>query len=118
MLTRERRKELVVEAERAVNRLRTKDVGRTELSPVTNVLLHSHGTWRERFQRARRIAKRLPVSWVSTRGQDGPARARGVSEVMLDLLERYPKEEEMRYLLGWTTRRLFVEEREARTGEG
>ena len=116
MLTRERRKELVLEAERVVNRLRTSDVGRTELSPVTNVLFHSHGTWPERFKRAHRIAKRLPGSWMSTRGNDGPAKARRVSDVMIDLLARFTKEEEMRYLLGWATRRLFVEESQARTG--
>lgn len=116
MLTAERRRELLEEAERLVKRLRTRDVRRTEFSPVANVVLYSHGTWPERHKRAREIARRLPTSWVAQRGQDVPKRVRCVSEVLGEVLDRFKKEEEARYLLGWTLRQLFVEEKQARVG--
>lgn len=106
MLSDQKKRDLLEEAEGLVRSLRGSRAGRTEVSPVVNVLLLAPGTWEERRDKATRIATHLPDSWMKARSGDMPHRLPKVKEVLLRVLERHQDEEETRFLLGWTSRLL------------
>jgi hypothetical protein len=114
VLSDERKRDLLEEAERLVRALRGVEAGRAEVSPVVNVLLLAPGTWNERRTKARAIATMLPTSWLKDRSKAMPRRLPQVREVLLQVLDRHQKEEEVRFLLGWTLRILKGAEDAAR----
>ena len=106
MLSNQKKRDLLEEAEGLVRSLRGSGAGRSEVSPVVNVLLLAPGTWKERKAKATEIAIHLPDSWMKARSADMPRRLPKVKEVLLRVLDRHQDEEETRFLLGWTTRLL------------
>lgn len=107
MLNNQRKRELLSHAETMVRRLRGGAVDRGEVTPVTNALLLGPGSWTDRRANALAIAREAPTSWLRKRSKTTPGQLETVSEVVGSALEKYPDEEEARFLFGWALRLLI-----------
>lgn len=108
------RGDLLEKAERLARELSGQGVKRNEVGQVVNSLLHSHGAWSERRDRARKLAVRLPRSWMKDRSNELGPRLETVSQVVQKALDEHPGEAEARFLLGWIMRLLRSFERAER----
>lgn len=106
MLTADRKRQLLTEAESIAAELARGEVSRTELRPVLNLLFLPPRTWSDRLARARELVAALPRSWLTKRSDAAPRQYGQVSRTLEPLLRRDWAEEELRFLLGWVARKV------------
>jgi hypothetical protein len=114
MLTAQAQRRLFLEAEALAGRLVAGGVTRTELRYLLNPLFLPPEPWPKRLATARRLLTALPSSWVGKRSNQTPARLFRLQEALRDVLREDAREDELRYLLGWTARLVHTRGRTAR----
>lgn len=110
--TRSQRLRAFEEAERLAERLVRVDLSRSEVSPVLNLLVHGNGDFGQRKEQARELLRRAPTSGLANRGGDMGARLLKLTKALDPVLARERPEAELRWILGWLQRLLFVRDRQ------
>jgi hypothetical protein len=95
------RAQLIAEAERLASSLFAERVGRNDVRGVLDLLVHAPGEWDERREKCGELLRLLPESWV--RGTKWPI----LKDHVRPLLGGR-SEDEVRFLLGWAARILYV----------
>ena len=113
-LSAARKRELLARVDALDRRLAGGKVKRSELSPVTSVLFFVPSPWPERLERARRLAGKLPGSWLAERSGAVRAALPVVAGVLAEVLVPEADEVEVRFVLGWLLRRARIREGERR----
>jgi hypothetical protein len=117
MLTVDRKHDLIKRAQSLATNLNAGEVTRSELRPVLNALFLPATPWSERLEKARQLLEILPESWVASRsGKTRPQLAR-VRGTLRSILQESLREEELRFLLGWTSRLVHIPELEKKQRE-
>lgn len=110
----ERKRELMREAESLASQLHRESVTRTELEQVSSLLFYSTGSWSDRLERARQLTRTLPGSWVQKWSKQMPRRLKALETVVLPVLDKHPSEPDLRFVLGWTSRLLYIREKQGK----
>jgi len=110
----DRQRELMREAETLASRLYRESVTRTELEHVSSLLFYSTGPWRARLERARQLTRTLPSSWVRKWSKQMPRRLKALETLVLPVLDKHPSEPDLRFVLGWTSRLLHIQEKQGK----
>lgn len=114
MLTPATQRRLFAQAQALAERLAEGGVTRAELRYVLNPLFLPPEPWTNRLGAARRLLDALPTSWVGERTKQTRGRLLRVQGVLREILREDSREEELRYLLGWTARLVHIRDVEAK----
>ena len=83
-------------------------VERSEVSPLVNLLFYVPGEWAKRLEEGRHLLETLPSSGLRKRSQVMPQRYRHLKQYLGPVLQEVSQPEELRFLLGWLMRCLYV----------
>jgi len=114
-LSPDRRRELLSQAENLAARLAGGGVERSEVSPLVNLLFYVPGEWAKRLEEGRHLLETLPSSGLRKRSQVMPQRYRHLKQYLGPVLQEVSQPEELRFLLGWLMRCLYVRGRNGGT---
>lgn len=116
MLSADRKRQLLTDAESLAAELVRGEVSRTELRPVLNLLFLPPLPWSDRLARARELVAALPGSWLTERSKTAPRQYAQVNRTLEKLLRRDWDEDELRFLLGWVARKVPSRNRKTTSG--
>ncbi len=108
MLSPERKKSLLSEAEKLAADLAGGLVTRTEWSHVPNALYLGADPAKRDLQHAEELIEALPRSWVRGRSNKTPGQLNQVRHTFGTIRRKKLDDEELRYLLGWVSRFLRI----------
>jgi hypothetical protein len=114
MLSAQRRRELLERAQDLSTRLAEGGVSRAELRPLLNALFLPPLPWVTRHQTAQRLLELLPGSWVAKRSGKTHSQLTRVAAVLRPILRESHSEEDLAFLLGWTSRLVSAREQDRR----
>ncbi len=114
MLVPQRKKQLLADAKTLAAKLAGGLVTRSEWRHVVDALYLAPGSPRERLARARELVDTLPRSWVAGRSKKTRDQLSHVQQIFREILGKKLSPEELRFLVGWTTRLLHLRNLETR----
>ncbi len=114
MLSPQRKKQLLADAENLTAKLAGGSVTRSEWRHVVDALYLVPGSPQKRLQRARELVDTLPTSWVASRSKKTRGQLSHVRQTFREILGKKLSSEELRFLVGWTTRLLYLRDLETR----
>ncbi len=119
MLSPQQKKKLHEQAERLAAELAGSQVTRSEWRRAVDALYLVPGPAEGRVKRANELIDALPNSWVSNRSKRTRQQLNQVRQTFRQVMRQRLSAEELRYLVGWTSRLLHVRGHEARrSGHG
>jgi hypothetical protein len=108
MLSAEQKRELLAKAKDCAAELAGGEVTRSEWRHVAAAFFHAPCPPARRLAQARELIEALPSSWVRNRSNKTAKQLARVQLTLRRILGQKLSEEELRFLVGWTARLLYV----------
>ena len=108
MLSPERKRVLLADAEKFAADLAGGLVTRTEWSHVPNALYLGGNPSKRNLEHAEELIEALPESWVRRRSNKTPGQLNQIQFTFRKIRRKNLEGEELRYLLGWVSRFLKI----------